>query len=182
MNSRLNTRRADLGLPQFDLPPAEPVFRLNPVAELVITNTGGRITLKLRVPSPPAQYTLVQGAAPVRTGVSATLHPPVWLLEKPSHLSRSPRHSGGPFPLTGPYLPRSLAGRLCSTALASGYGLMAIFPILALPLLKAGKQSHTGGRSGGRAPDDTAHQTRLQFQPPVWPYSGLLSFAPAGRL
>jgi hypothetical protein len=34
MNSRLNTRRADLGLLQFDLPPAEPVFRLNPVVEL----------------------------------------------------------------------------------------------------------------------------------------------------
>ena len=28
----LNTRRADLGLPQFDLPPAEPVFSPNPVA------------------------------------------------------------------------------------------------------------------------------------------------------
>ena len=32
----LNTRRADLDLPQSDLPPAEPVFSLNPVAELVI--------------------------------------------------------------------------------------------------------------------------------------------------
>jgi hypothetical protein len=70
----LNMRRADLGLPQFDLPPAEPVFRPNPVAELVITNTGGRITLKLHVPSPPAQYTLVQGAAPVRTGVRCVQH------------------------------------------------------------------------------------------------------------
>ena len=76
MNSRLNTRRADLDLPQFDLPPAEPVFSLNPVAELVITNTGGKITLKLRVPSPPAQYTLVQGAAPVRTGVRCVQHFP----------------------------------------------------------------------------------------------------------
>ena len=72
----MNTRRADLGLPQFDLPPAEPVFRPNPVAELVITNTGGKITLKLRVPSPPAQYTLVQGAAPVRTGVRCVQHFP----------------------------------------------------------------------------------------------------------
>jgi hypothetical protein len=72
----LNTRRADLGLPQFDLPPAEPVFRPNPVAELVITNTGGEITLKLRVPIPPAQYTLVQGAKPVRTGVRCVQHFP----------------------------------------------------------------------------------------------------------
>src|ERR1035437_6178250 len=53
----LNRRRADLDLPQFDLPPAEPVFPPNPVAELVITNTGGKITLKLRVPTQPAQYT-----------------------------------------------------------------------------------------------------------------------------
>ena len=60
----INTRRAELGLPHFDLPPAEPVFNPNPVAELVITNTGGKITLKLRVPSPPAQYTLVQGPGP----------------------------------------------------------------------------------------------------------------------
>jgi hypothetical protein len=72
----LNTRRAGLGLPQFDLPPAEPVFSPNPVAELVVTNTGGKITLKLRVPSPPAQYTLVQGAAPVRTAVRCVQHFP----------------------------------------------------------------------------------------------------------
>src|ERR1039458_4552153 len=72
----LNTRRADLGLPQFDLPPAEPVFRPNPVAELVATNTGGKFTLKLHVPSPPAQYTLVQGAAPVSAGVDFVQHFP----------------------------------------------------------------------------------------------------------
>src|ERR1022692_1438371 len=72
----LNTRRADLGLPQFDLPPAKPVFGRNPVVELDITNTGGKITLKLRVPSPPAQYTLVQGAAPVRTAVRCVQHFP----------------------------------------------------------------------------------------------------------
>src|ERR1035441_3423415 len=57
----LSTRWADLDLPQFALPPAKPVFSRNPVAELDIANTGGKITLKLRVPSPPAQYTLAQG-------------------------------------------------------------------------------------------------------------------------
>jgi hypothetical protein len=71
-----NTRRADLGLPQFDLPPVEPTFSPNPVAELVATNTKGTITLELRVPSPPAQYTLVQGAAPVSTGVRCVQHFP----------------------------------------------------------------------------------------------------------
>jgi hypothetical protein len=70
----LNVRRADLGLPQFDLPPAEPVFSANPVEELVAAYTGGQFTLKLRVPSGPAQYTLVQGARPVRTGVRRVQH------------------------------------------------------------------------------------------------------------
>ena len=73
----LNTRRADLALPQFDLPPAEPVFSPNPVAELVVTYPEGKFTLKLRVPSPPAQYTLVQGAAPVRSGVRCVQHFPL---------------------------------------------------------------------------------------------------------
>ncbi len=72
----LNTRRADLGLPQFVLPPAEPLFRRNPVAELVITYSGGKMTLKLRVLSPPAQYTLVQGPAPKRSGVRLVQHFP----------------------------------------------------------------------------------------------------------
>ncbi len=72
----VNNRRAFLGLPQFDLPPAEPSFSPNPVAELVATNSGGTVSLKLRVPSPPAQYTLVQGAAPVSAGVSCVQHFP----------------------------------------------------------------------------------------------------------
>jgi hypothetical protein len=80
----LNTRRADLGLPQFGLPPAEPAFRPNPVAELVITNIRGEITLKLRVPSPPAQYSLLQGTAPVRSGVRCMQHfPSLGLLPPP---------------------------------------------------------------------------------------------------
>jgi hypothetical protein len=72
----LNMRRADLDLPQFDLPPAAPDFSPNPVAELVITNTGDMVRLKLRVPRQSAQYTLVQGAAPVRTGVRCVQHFP----------------------------------------------------------------------------------------------------------
>ena len=72
----LNVRRADLGLPQFDLPPPEPVFSLNPVDELVATFTGGRFTLKLRVLGPTAQYTLVYGAAPVGSAVRYVHHFP----------------------------------------------------------------------------------------------------------
>jgi hypothetical protein len=72
----LNTRRADLGLAQFDLPPAKPVFGRNPVVELAITNTDGKPTLKLRVTSPPTQYMLVQGARPVGTAVRCVQHFP----------------------------------------------------------------------------------------------------------
>src|ERR1039458_331625 len=62
----VNPQRADLGLPQFDLPAAEPFFSPNPVADLVVTNSDGRITLKLPVASPPARYTPVQADAPAR--------------------------------------------------------------------------------------------------------------------
>ncbi len=72
----LNTRRADLGLAQFDLPTARPVFGRNPVVELLITNIGGEITLKVRVTGMPAQYTLVQGGKPVGTGVRCVQHYP----------------------------------------------------------------------------------------------------------
>ena len=72
----LNVGRADLGLPQFDLPPAEPVFSSNPVEELAAAFTEGRFSLKLRVSSPPAQYTLVYAATPVRSGVSYVNHFP----------------------------------------------------------------------------------------------------------
>jgi len=73
---RINFCRADLGLGQFDLPPPVPAFNLNPVEELRITNDAGVISLKLRVPSLPAQYTIVQGTAPRSTGVSCVQHFP----------------------------------------------------------------------------------------------------------
>jgi hypothetical protein len=73
---RINLRRADLGLPEFDLPPDQPDFSPNPVDELVVTNTGGRITIRLRVSGTPAEYTLVEGPAPVRTGVRRVQHFP----------------------------------------------------------------------------------------------------------
>ena len=74
---RVNAARAHLGLSQFDLPPAVPSFSPNPVAELAIANTGGSITVKLRVPSQPGQTTLVQGAAPVSAGVRCVQHFPL---------------------------------------------------------------------------------------------------------
>ena len=73
----LNTRRADLGLPQFDTAPAEPVFRTSPVVDLAVTYPGGKFTLKLRVEGTPAQLILVQGAKPVRSCVRFVLHFPL---------------------------------------------------------------------------------------------------------
>jgi hypothetical protein len=73
---RGNAARIHLGQSQLNLPPAVPTFNPNPVAELAIANTGGDITLKVRVPSQPGQYTLVQGAAPVSAGVRCVQHFP----------------------------------------------------------------------------------------------------------
>jgi hypothetical protein len=74
---RVNAARVHLGLSQFDLPPAVPSFSPNPVAELAIANTGGTVTVKLRVPGQPGQTTLVQGAAPVSAGVRCVQHFPL---------------------------------------------------------------------------------------------------------
>ena len=74
---RVNASRVHLGLSQLDLPPAVPSFSPNPVAELSIANTGGTVTVKLRVPNQPGQYTLVQGAAPVSAGVRCVQHYPL---------------------------------------------------------------------------------------------------------
>ena len=54
----VNTQRADLGLPQFDLPPGLTGLQSQSgdgVGDYL--SACGRITLKLRVTSPPAQYT-----------------------------------------------------------------------------------------------------------------------------
>jgi hypothetical protein len=73
----INTRRAVLGLSQFDLPPPRPAFGSNPVAELVIDCTRGEMRLKLRVSRPPEAYILVQGPAPKRSGIRVVQHFPL---------------------------------------------------------------------------------------------------------
>ena len=72
----INLRQAHLGLPLFDLPPAPPAFGPNPVGELVATNTGGTITLKVPVTGALAQHTLLQVAAPQNSGVRCVQHYP----------------------------------------------------------------------------------------------------------
>ena len=83
---QVNARRAHLDLSLFTLPP-DPASSVgpNPVAELAITHNGGQVSLKVRVPSAPAQYTLVQGAAPVSAGVRCVTHfPYLGLLPAPA--------------------------------------------------------------------------------------------------
>ena len=71
---KINCSRAALGLDQFDLPPPLPQFDMNPVGDLSATNDLGAIALKLSVPSAPAQYTVVWGAAPCSPGRSSARH------------------------------------------------------------------------------------------------------------
>ena len=68
--SQINFNLAYLDEPQVVLPPERPSFGPNPVGQLIITNTGGLIDLKLSVPSAPARHTLVLGTFPRSAGVS----------------------------------------------------------------------------------------------------------------
>jgi hypothetical protein len=67
---KLNAARVHLKLSRFDLPPSQvPSFDPNPVAEVVVTGAGDTLSIKLHVPTQPAQLTLVEVAYPVSTGV-----------------------------------------------------------------------------------------------------------------
>ena len=67
---KLNASRIHLGLTRLTLPPAsQPSLPINPVGEAVAEGCGESLRIKLHVPSQPAQYTLVEVAAPVSTGV-----------------------------------------------------------------------------------------------------------------
>ena len=67
---KINCARAAIGLEQLSDPPALPQFGPNPVEELVITNTGGSIALKLNVSTPPESRVIVYGAAPCSAGIT----------------------------------------------------------------------------------------------------------------
>jgi hypothetical protein len=68
--NKINCVLAAVGLPRVTDPPPLPKFGLNPVRDLSLTNTRGRIALLLSVPTPPAQYTLVLGSPPCSAGIS----------------------------------------------------------------------------------------------------------------
>jgi hypothetical protein len=74
--TQTNIFRMDIGLNVYDLPPGLPAFRPNPVAELLATNEGGVIKLKLHVLSQPIEHTLVLGARPCSPGRRCVQHFP----------------------------------------------------------------------------------------------------------
>ena len=71
---KVNAALAYQGLAPAFTRPERPSFDANPVAELVITNTGGAIDLKLSVPSTPATDILVLGTHPRSAGVTFAKH------------------------------------------------------------------------------------------------------------
>jgi hypothetical protein len=71
---KVNATLACQGLEPALTPTDRPSFDANPVAELVITNTGGTIDLKLSVPSAPATDILVLGTHPRSPGVTFAKH------------------------------------------------------------------------------------------------------------
>jgi hypothetical protein len=67
---KLNAARIHIGLARLDYPPNQrPSFNANSVAEVAVVVSGGKASIKLHVPSPPGQHTLVEVAAPVSAGV-----------------------------------------------------------------------------------------------------------------
>jgi hypothetical protein len=71
---KINSTLAYQGLPPVLTPTECPTFGDNPVRELVITNVGGVMELKLSVPTAPATDILVLGTYPRSPGVTFAKH------------------------------------------------------------------------------------------------------------
>jgi hypothetical protein len=72
---KLNPGRIHIGLARLDYPPSQrPGFDVSSVGELVVVMVDGKPRIKLHVPNPPGQYTLVAGAASVSAGVRCVQH------------------------------------------------------------------------------------------------------------
>jgi len=66
--TKINCTLAQFGLQQVTAPPARPQFADLAPQNLVITNTGGVIALKLTCPTDPGTNTIVRGSVPVSQG------------------------------------------------------------------------------------------------------------------
>ena len=71
---KVNATLAALGEPLLVTPPQRPKFSANVVGDLVATNTGGEIDLKLSVPSAPTARILVLATHPRSAGVTFANH------------------------------------------------------------------------------------------------------------
>ena len=69
MFTKINCTLAQFGQDQVDAPPLRPQFPDLAPQNLVITNTGGVVALKLTCPTNPGQNTIVRGSKPVSQGV-----------------------------------------------------------------------------------------------------------------
>jgi hypothetical protein len=67
--TKINCTLAQFGQDQVETPPLRPEFADLAPHSLVITNTGGAVTLKLTCPTSPGENTIVRGSKPVSQGV-----------------------------------------------------------------------------------------------------------------
>jgi hypothetical protein len=67
--AKINCTLAQLGQEQVDTPPLRSQFADLAPQDLVITNMGGVVALKLTCPTDPGQNTIVRGSKPVSQGV-----------------------------------------------------------------------------------------------------------------
>jgi hypothetical protein len=70
--TKINATLKTFGQPTVDVPPAVPTFPDLAPQNLVITNTGGVIALKLTCPTDPGQSTILRGSKPQHSGVRRT--------------------------------------------------------------------------------------------------------------
>jgi hypothetical protein len=66
--TKINCTLVQFGQPQVVAPPARPQFPALAPQNLVITNTGGVVALKLTCPTDPGDNTIVRAAAPLSQG------------------------------------------------------------------------------------------------------------------
>ena len=68
---KANSRRLALGQDLLTYPPGPESFRPTPIVRLVVTKSGSRVTLKLRVPDGPVEGVMVSASRPCNAGVMA---------------------------------------------------------------------------------------------------------------
>ena len=66
--AKINCTLAQFGQAEVEAPPAPPQFPALAPVNLVITNTGGAIALRLTCPTDPGESTIIRGSAPVSQG------------------------------------------------------------------------------------------------------------------